>query len=69
MIYKFVENKAILLYIFGIFTYVCTIYLYALHGIAEKIVINCVINCWFRSLIIIPMNISSMYIQRDIWEL
>lgn len=35
----------LLLYIFGIFTYVCAIYLYALHGIAEKIVINCVINC------------------------
>lgn len=65
MIYKFVENKAIFLNIFGIFTYVCTIYLYVLHGITEKIVIN----CWFWSLIIMPMNISSMYIQRDIWEL
>lgn len=45
MIYKFVENKEILLYIFAIFTYVCTIYLYVLYGITEKIVINCVINC------------------------
>lgn len=56
MIYKFVEDKAILLYIFGIFTYVW-------------IVIICVINCWFWSLSIVLMNISSMYIQRDIWEL